>query len=69
MKIPADMTAKDALATARAFALQARMGGMSYDHCKELCKPYLALFNEKAGAVAKKFGKRYSPLTITTLLR
>jgi hypothetical protein len=52
------MDPKEALATARAIAMQCKLGNLSYQKGKELAQPYFDIVNEKAKEIAQKYGKK-----------
>lgn len=60
---------KEALEKARYYALLAKGGVISYEQGKLLCAPYLEIVNMRGEQIAKKYRKRYSPITYTALLR
>lgn len=63
------MKATEALEIARAIALSAKLGNISYDEAKERCKEYLAIANKHGKTIANKYNKRYRPVSFTALIR
>ena len=45
------------------------MGVITYDQAKEELLPIINKMNEVGQAIAKKYGKKYKPFTVTGLLR
>ena len=43
--------------------------GGDYTECHNLAMPFLIKMNKQAKALAKKFGRRYYPLTFNDLMR
>jgi len=43
--------------------------GGNYDECMEEAKIHLAVLNEAGRKVAKKFGKKYKNLNLTSIMR
>jgi hypothetical protein len=46
-----------------------KTGQISYDEAKLLAKPHLDVLNTKINVIAKKFGKRPSPVGFTKFMR
>jgi len=63
------MDAKTALTHARAICATAHVGGITYDEAKARCMPLIAIVNAKGRQIAAKYGKRYTPISFTGLLR
>lgn len=63
------MNAREALATAKAICDVCHMGALTYDEAKAKCAPLIAIFNDKGKTIAAKYGRRYSPITFTGLMR
>ena len=63
------MTSQEALAQAKAIAMAARFGQLSYAQAKEKCTPYLTIVNTKGTEIAKKYNKRFRPLSFSNLTR
>lgn len=63
------MTAKEAIAEARALVSTMKMGGLTYDECKSKCIPLFEIANSKGREIAKKFNKRYSDIVFASFAR
>lgn len=59
----------EALAKAKYYAGLAKLGALSYDDGKRLAKPYIDTLNRAGKQIAIKFGRKYSPITYSSLLR
>lgn len=53
----------------RLIVAQVNSGNMSYDEGKEKCKPYLEVVNKRGREIAKKYGKRFAPITFAGVRR
>jgi hypothetical protein len=60
---------KEALTKAKYYAGLAKLGALSYDDGKAMAKPYLDAVNHAGKQIAAKFGRKYSPITYSALLR
>lgn len=49
--------------------IKMRMGTVTYDEAKELIKPHLEILNVKGKEIAKKYQKKYMPLTFNIVMR
>lgn len=45
------------------------LGWMTYDEAKEMATPVLKEMNEKGKRIAKKYGKKFYPMTFTEVVR
>jgi hypothetical protein len=59
----------DILEQARGYAQMARTGLMSYEDAKREALPLLQVVNARGKDIAKKYGKRFMPITFTGLVR
>ena len=57
------------LAIAKGLASAARFGQISYEEAKKKAQPYLDKVNAKGSEIAKKFGKRFTPIQFSKLVR
>lgn len=45
------------------------LGYISYDEAKEEARPILDRINDRGREIAKKYGKKYYPITFTEIMR
>ena len=60
---------REALNQARYVASLVKMGVNTYDEAKRICQPLLDIVNNSGKEIAKKYNKKYSPITFTGLAR
>ncbi len=46
-----------------------QIGAISYEEARATVKQYIDHANERARAIAKEFGVRYKPMSVTTFMR
>lgn len=63
------MNAKEAIAEARYIVSLMKAGAFTYDEAKEKCEPLFKIANDKGKQIAKKYNRKYSPITFTPFAR
>jgi len=63
------MTPKDAINQARNIVAIMKQGGLSYEDAKKQCEPLFEIANAKGREIAKKYNKRYIPISFASFAR
>lgn len=64
-----DTQLEQMLSEARASVSAMRAGAVSYDECKAVVSRYISEANVRGKEIAKRFGMRYKPLSVTAFMR
>lgn len=63
------MTPKEAISQARNIVAVMKQGGLTYEAAKRQCQPLFDIANAKGKEIAKKYNKRYIPISFASFAR